>query len=60
MRGNVLKLLQGSFGLDIRKNFSEWSGLAQDAQGGGAVTVLGGVQETRRYDSRGRDLVGKY
>jgi len=47
-RGNGQKLCQGRFKLDVRKYF--WSGLLmeQAAQGGGAVTVLGGVQETFR------------
>ena len=31
--------------------------MAQTAQGGGAVTVLGGVQETVKYGTEGCDLV---
>jgi len=48
MRGNGLKLCQGKFTLNIRKNFfldKSGEALAQAAQGGGGVTVPGGVQE---------------
>lgn len=34
--------------------------LEQAAHGGGCVTTPGGVQETRRYDTKGRGLVGRY
>ena len=41
------KTCQGRFGLDVRKHFFSEGGkaVAQAAQGGGVVTVPGGVQE---------------
>ncbi len=45
--------------MDIRKGFSEsdWA-LEWAAQGGGGVTVLGGLQETWRCGTEGCGLVG--
>ena len=60
-RGNVLKLHQGKFRLDVRKYyFSKKSGqeLEWAAQGGGRVTIPGGVQETYRCCTEGHGLVG--
>ena len=48
MRGDGLKLHKGRFRLDIRKKFllqKSAEALAQAAQGGGAVTVPGGVHK---------------
>jgi len=51
MRGDVLKLCQGRFRLDTRKNLIPRKSddiLEQAAQGGGGVTILEGVQEPWR------------
>ena len=48
MRGNVLKLCQERFRLDIREQFflrKKGEAVAQAVQGGGEVTVTVGVQE---------------
>ena len=46
MRGDGLKVGQGRFRLDIRKEFGKsGAAAARAAQGGGAVTVPGGVPE---------------
>ena len=60
MRWNGLKLHQGRFRLDIwKKILLQKSGeaLAQAAQGGGGVTVPGGVEETLRCHTKEQDLV---
>ena len=51
---------KGKFRLDVRKNLFSKSGdaLAQAAQGGGALTIPGGVQELCRCGTEGRGLVG--
>ena len=55
-RENGLKLCQWRFRLDVRRQ----SGQALDwaAQGGGGVTVSGGVQETFRCCTKEHSLVG--
>ena len=53
MRGNGLKLHQGKLTLDIRKNFFS----EHVAQGGGGVTIPGGVQELWRCGTEGLGLV---
>ena len=59
MRGNGLILHQGRFRLDIKKNVFLQEvmrhSLAEAAQGGGGVTIPGGVQE--RVDVALRDVV---
>jgi len=52
---------KGKFRLDVRKNLFSKSGaaLAQAAQGGGALTIPGGVQELCRCGTEGRGLVGR-
>ena len=58
-RGNGLKLHQGRFRLDIRKNLlKEWSGIAIGCQRGGWVTISGGIQKTCRCVTSGYGLVG--
>jgi len=60
VRGNVLKLRQGRFRSDIRKNSFTGSceALKQVAQGSSGVAVPGGVQKTCRYGTSGHGLVG--
>lgn len=46
MRGHSFNLCQGRFRFDIWKNFfSEGVISKQAAQGGGGITIAGGVQE---------------
>jgi len=56
-----LKLLQGRFRLNIRKNFftgKSCKALEQAAQGSGGVTIPGGVQKTCRHGTLGHGLAG--
>jgi len=39
-------------------SLKEWPGIGQAAQGGGGVTIPGGVQKTRRCGTLGHGLAG--
>ena len=59
-RVRIVKPFLKIFRLDIRESFYNKSGeaLAQAAQGGGGVTIPGGVQGKGGYGTVGQGLVG--
>jgi len=56
----VIVSFHGLLRLDIRKNFFSGNAMEWAAQGGGGVTIPGGVHETFRCSTKKHGLVGKY